>query len=113
MFMDTHTTGFYVNSYTTKMGVGMAEFMQHLRTGIERLQDQVAAEEAKMAAEAKALGRGPKSLGLARRAAKTLLRINTSYTAAIVILQKLRQRLSDGWRSQMSYPWVRKLSFRS
>ena len=80
MFVDTHNTGFYVNSYTTKMGVGMAEFMQHLRAGIERLQDQLAAEEAKVAAEAKALGRGPKSLGLARRAAKMLLRINTAYT---------------------------------
>ena len=80
MFVDTHNTGFYVNSYTTKMGVGMAEFMQHLTKGIERLQDQLAADEAKLAAEAKALGRGPKSLGLARRAAKTLLRINTSYT---------------------------------
>ena len=34
MFIDTHNTGFYVNSYTTKMGVGMAEFMKHMRAGI-------------------------------------------------------------------------------
>ena len=37
MFMDSHNTGFYVNSDTTKMGIGMAEFMKHLRAGIERL----------------------------------------------------------------------------
>ncbi len=80
MFVDTHNTGFYVNSYTTKMGVGMAEFMQHLRAGIERLQTQLADEDAKVAAEARALGSGPKSLGSAKRAAKLLLRINTCYT---------------------------------
>ena len=80
MFTDTHNTGFYVNNYTTKMGVGMAEFMQHLRSGIERLQLQIQLEESKMALEAKTLGSGPRSLGLAKRAAKTLLRINTCYT---------------------------------
>ena len=80
MFMDTHNTGFYVNSYTTKMGVGMAEFMKHLREGIERLHKQIAEEEAQMARDAKALGAGPKSLGMAKRAAKMLLRINTAYT---------------------------------
>ena len=80
MFMDTHNTGFYVNSYTTKMGVGMAEFMKHFREGIERLHKQLAEEEAQMARDRKALGAGPKSLGIAKRAAKTLLRINTAYT---------------------------------
>ena len=80
MFVDTHNTGFYVNSYTTKMGVGMAEFMQHLRAGIERLHTQLEDENAKIAAERKRLGTGPKSLGFAKRDAKILLRINTSYT---------------------------------
>ena len=52
MFMDTHNTGFYVNSYTTKMGIGMAEFMQHLRAGIERLLHQISEEETRMASDA-------------------------------------------------------------
>ena len=37
-FIDTHNTGFYVNSYTANMGVGMAEFMQHMRAVIELLE---------------------------------------------------------------------------
>ena len=49
MFIDTHNTGYYVNSYTTKMGVGMSEFMQHLRAGSERLQQQLAEGEATIA----------------------------------------------------------------
>ncbi len=80
MFMDTHNTGLYVNSYTTTMGVGMAEFMKHMRTGIERLEQEIAEEESKIRSNARALGSGPKSLGPAKRAANMLLRINTAYT---------------------------------
>ena len=79
MFMETHNTGFYVNSYTTKMGIGMAEFMKHLRAGIERLLQQISEEESRIASDAHKLGSGPKSLGMAKRSAKTLLRINTCY----------------------------------
>ena len=56
MLMDTHNTNFYVNSYTTKMGVGMADFMKHLRAGIERLQQEISEEEARMASNARRLG---------------------------------------------------------
>ena len=74
MFMDTHNTNYYVNSYTTKMGVGMADFMKHLRAGIERLQQEISEEEARLASVARRFGEGPKSLGCAKRAAKMLLR---------------------------------------
>ena len=78
--IDTRNTGFYVNSYTTNMGVGMSEFMKHLRVGIERLQQEVADQEAQLRREARFLGPGPKSLGSNKRTAKMLLRINTAYT---------------------------------
>ena len=80
MFIDTHNTGFYVNMYTTKMGVGMAEFMKHLRAGIERVVTELNSEDQKLAAEAKIIGSGPKSVSMAKRVARILLRINTSYT---------------------------------
>ena len=79
-FIDTQNTGFYANSYTTKMGVGMSEFMKHLRVGIERLQQEIADQEAQLRRKARFLGSGPKSLGSNKRAAKMLLRINTAYT---------------------------------
>ena len=80
MCMGTHNTGFYANSYTTKIGVGMAEFMKHLRAGIERYEKEIAEEEAALRSNARILGEGPKSLGRGQRAAKMLLRINTAYT---------------------------------
>ena len=78
--IDTRNTGVYVNSYTTKMGVGMSEFMKHLRVGIERLQQEIADQEAQLRRKARFLGSGQKSLGSNKRAAKMLLRINTAYT---------------------------------
>ena len=80
MFMDTHNTGFYANSYTTKIGVGMAEFVKHLRAGIDRYGKDIAEEEAQTGSNARILGEGPTSLGRGKRAAKMLLRINTAYT---------------------------------
>ena len=80
MFIDTHNTGFYVNSYTTKVGVGMAEFMKHMRAGIERLEQEIADEETQIRSKARSLGSGPKSLGPTKRAAQLSLRINTAYT---------------------------------
>ena len=62
-FIDTRNTGFYVNSYTTKMGVGMSEFMKHLRVGIERSQQEIADQEAQLRRKARFLGSGPKSSG--------------------------------------------------
>ena len=58
----------------------MAEFMKHMRAGIERLEKDIAKEETEMRKQARSLGSGPKSLGLAKRAAKMLLLINTAYT---------------------------------
>ena len=60
----------------------MSEFMNHLRTGIERLEKEVADGEMKIRANARTLGSGPKSLGPCERATKMLLRINTAYTEA-------------------------------
>ena len=59
-FIDTHNTGFYVNSYTTKLGVGMSAFMKHLRMDIERLEQDVADQEAQLRRNAHFLGSGPK-----------------------------------------------------
>ena len=58
----------------------MSEFTKHLRVGIERLQQEIADQEAQLRREARFLGSGPKSSGSNKRAAKMLLRINTAYT---------------------------------
>ena len=58
----------------------MAEFMHHLRAGIERLQEEIVQQEMKIKQDARVFGTGPKSLGISKRAAKLLLRINTAYT---------------------------------
>ena len=82
MFVDTHNTGYYVNSYTTKVGIGMEEFMKHLRAGIARKLQEIEDEEAALRQTRKELGTGPTSLPFSKKAAQILIRINTSYTRA-------------------------------
>ena len=54
--------------------------MQHLRTGIERLQVELQEQNARLRSQAASVGQGQKSLGVSKTAAKVLLRINTTYT---------------------------------
>ncbi len=67
MFVDTHNTGYYVNSYTTKVGIGMEEFMKHLRAGIARKRQEIEDEEAALRQTRKELGTGPASLPFSKR----------------------------------------------
>ena len=40
MFVDSHNTGYYINSYTTKVNPGMDNVMEKLLNGVRRLRDQ-------------------------------------------------------------------------
>ena len=40
MFVDSHNTGYYINSYTTKVSPGMGNVMEKLLNGVRRLRDQ-------------------------------------------------------------------------
>ncbi len=81
-FVDTHNTGYYVNAYTTKVGIGMEEFMTNLRSGIARKLQEIEDEEAALRQTRKEIGTGPTSWPFSKKAAQILIRINTSYTKA-------------------------------
>ena len=40
MFVDSHNTGYYINTYTTKVNPGMDNVMEKLINGVRRLRDQ-------------------------------------------------------------------------
>ena len=40
MFVDAHNTGYYVNSYTTKLNPVMDDVLRKLLDGIRRLQSE-------------------------------------------------------------------------
>ena len=40
MFVDSHNTGYYINSYTTKVNPGMDNVMKKLLNGVQRLRDE-------------------------------------------------------------------------
>ena len=82
-FVATHHTGYYVNSYTTKPGALLGEFMKHLRTGLERLHSQFKAEDEQAKQLAAETGTKKKPMAVSRRAARVLLRLNTAYTRCV------------------------------
>ena len=82
-FVATHHTGFYVNSYTTKPGAMLAEFMLHLRTGLERLHAEFQAEDEQAKQLALETASRKKPVATSKRAARLLLRLNTAYTRCV------------------------------
>ncbi len=62
------------------MGVGMAEFMKHLRTGVERKLEEIKAEDRRLQEEHTVTGSGPKWMPPSKKQAQLLLRIQTAYT---------------------------------
>ena len=82
-FVATHHTGFYVNSYTTKPGALLGEFMQHLRAGLERLHAEFQLEDANAKQEAIETGERKQPIPTSKRAARLLLRLNTAYTRCV------------------------------
>ena len=80
--VDANNTGYYVNAYTTKVGIGMEEFMTNLRSGIARKLQEIEDEEAALRQTRKEIGTGPTSLPFSKKAAQILIRVNTSYTKA-------------------------------
>ena len=68
--------------YTTKMGVGMAEFMKYLRAGVERKLEEIKDEDRRLQEQHKATGTGRQSVAPSKKQAQLLLRIHTAYTRA-------------------------------
>ena len=83
MFIATHHTGYYVNSYTTKPGALLGEFMKHLRVGLERLHLEFQEADEKAKQQAADTGQKKKGTGTSKKAARLLLRLNTAYTRCV------------------------------
>ncbi len=72
MFADTRNIGYFVNSYTTKVGIGMEEFMKHLRAGIARKLQEIEDEETALRQTRKEFGTGPTSLPFSKKGSTDL-----------------------------------------
>ena len=79
MFVDAHNTGYYINSYTTKLNPTMDTVLEKLMAGIRRLQDeQRDADAARLADETPASRRQADF----RRTVQTLNRFETCFRRA-------------------------------
>jgi len=93
IFIDAHNTGFYINSYTTKVNPGMDNVLRRILQGIRRLhsewEEKAAAEKpsqmnatGKASAVAADAGEKASRQQAFRRALQTLNRLDTSFRRA-------------------------------